>query len=227
MQHTKIQVYCRRPSMGETLALLDMSVDFIAWHVHPENGDALIHSRLIAGVIRDAGATSVLLVHSRKLHVLSAVAEMISPDYLLMSSDRNDQDMPQLSSLLGSKTRLMMSVPVRPMGSAMSIDSLAIASTYANYAGMLILDTCPDPKNLERFGCTGRTNDWGICAEIVKASSCPVILAGGLDVANVASGIDVVAPFGVDACTSLELADKSKNLVTCKEFVDAVKVIKE
>lgn len=220
---TCIQIYCRRPSLGEMKELLDLGVEYIAWHVHPEDGSALTQSRLIADLVRDNGATSSLLVHSRKPSMLEVVAKMVVPDFLLLSSDRDDAAMPGLSAALGGRTRLMMSIPVRPAGTSMSLQSKELARNYQDFAGALILDTCPDPSATRNFGCTGRTNDWEICAEIVANSNCPVILAGGLDPGNVASSINAVRPFGVDACTSLEMSDKSKNLAACQQFVRAVR----
>lgn len=219
---SQIQVYCRRPSLGETQQLINMGVGFVAWHVHPDDGSGLVQSKLIADLIRVRGAKSSLLIHSRKPAVLESIAKMVAPDYLLLSSDRDDEAMPGLSEVLAPHTRLMMSIPVRLAGTTSDLPSRIFADTYQKFAGALILDSCPDPSAAKNFGCTGRVNDWLICAEIVSASSCPVILAGGLTPENVASAIAAVKPFGVDACTSLELSDKSKDIGKCLAFVNAV-----
>lgn len=220
-----IQIYCRRPSLGEMDALLAMGVEFLAWHVHPEDGKALVEAERLARVIQGAGAKASLLVHSKKLDVLGSIARMVRPDFLLLSSERNDAAMPSLARDIGPDVKLMMSVPVRPAGSAAAIKSLELATEYQAYAGALTVDTALDPSRLTQFGCTGVTNDWNICADITAASSIPVVLAGGLNVENVVTAIRRVRPPIVDACTALEFPDKSKDLAKCRAFVEAVRSV--
>jgi phosphoribosylanthranilate isomerase len=223
MASVGIQIYSRRPSLGEAKALLDLGVSFVAWQVRPDDGPGLVLSRQIADLVGERGARSTLLVHSRKVAVLESVTRMICPDFLLLSSDRDDEAMPMLAQTVGPECGLMMSVPVGFSGSSRRIPSRELAQAYAEYAACLILDTCPDSDNVGRFGCTGKTNDWSVCAEIVSSSPVQVILAGGLTAANVRQAIEVVHPSAVDACTSLELSDKSKDLEACQEFIRQVR----
>jgi len=216
------QIYCRKPSVGEMLALLEMGVEYIAWHLHPNDGKSIILSRQLVDLAKLHGASSTLLIHSLKLHELETIARMVQPDYLLMSSDRNDDDMPQLARRLTGHSKLMMSVPVAPSGANYDLGSVEIARMYSEYAGALTVDTCLN-TNTSVFGCTGKVNDWETCRDIINAVSCPVILAGGLSTENVAESIRVTGATIVDACTSLELPDKSKNIAECRRFVEAVK----
>lgn len=68
----------------------------------------------------------------------------------------------------------------------------------------------------------GRTNDWDVCATIVRRVRCRVMLAGGLGPHNVAEAILKVRPWGVDACSALERLDRSKDLDACASFLRAV-----
>jgi phosphoribosylanthranilate isomerase len=218
-----IQIYCRRPSLGEMHALLDLGVEYLAWHIRPENGASIVEAERMTRVIHDAGRRASLLVHSNKVDVLSAIARMVQPDFLLMSSDRDDAAMPQVARDIGPNIRLMMSVPVPAVGSSATVNSRGLASEYQTYAGALTVDTLTDASHMRQFGCTGITNDWSVCAEIVAASSVPVVLAGGLNAGNVADAIRRVRPPIVDACTALEFPDKSKDLRKCREFIEAVR----
>ena len=56
-------------------------------------------------------------------------------------------------------------------------------------------------------GITGKTCDWDIAADLVKASRIPVILAGGISPGNVYECIDKTRPFGVDSCTLTNVLD--------------------
>lgn len=66
-------------------------------------------------------------------------------------------------------------------------------------------------------GATGLTHDWQKSKAIVAVSKVPVILAGGLNDANVYEAILDVKPAGVDAHTGLERMDGYK----CREKVRA------
>ena len=80
----------------------------------------------------------------------------------------------------------------------------------------IILDSV-DPRT-KAVGATGLTHDWDISAEIVRQSSLPVILAGGLHPGNVADAIKKVLPAGVDAHTGLEHRNGARDFDKIKLF---------
>lgn len=68
-------------------------------------------------------------------------------------------------------------------------------------------------------GATGKTHDWSVSRQLIALSPKPVILAGGLTPANVASGIRDVQPAGVDAHTGVEGPDGRKDRAKVRAFV--------
>lgn len=72
-----------------------------------------------------------------------------------------------------------------------------------------------------KVGATGLTHDWSLSARIVRRSTVPVILAGGLNPENVADSIAIVRPQGVDAHTGLENDDGSRNFGKIEAFAKA------
>jgi phosphoribosylanthranilate isomerase len=209
-------------------ALFAMGVDHVGWEISPSDGDGLVLSRQIVERARQAGVGTTLMVHSTLIATLETVSRMVAPDHLLLPSGALAIGaVRELAQRLGGSPALMLSVPVRPMGSPMALDSLRIAQDYQDLAGCLILDTCLDAGDLSRCGCTGLTNDWSMCAEIVSSSRRPVVLAGGLNVQNVASAILRVRPWAVDACTALELPDRSKDLPRCRVFIESARAARD
>jgi phosphoribosylanthranilate isomerase len=83
----------------------------------------------------------------------------------------------------------------------------------------IILDSY-DPETGRR-GATGLTHDWTVSAEIVRATSIPAILAGGLNPDNVAEAIRLVRPAGGDAHTGLENADGTRSFHKIRAFAQA------
>ena len=72
-------------------------------------------------------------------------------------------------------------------------------------------------------GATGKTHEWSISRALVTASPKPVILAGGLNAANVAAAIDAVKPAGVDVHTGVEGPDGRKDPLCVHQFVAAAR----
>jgi phosphoribosylanthranilate isomerase len=68
---------------------------------------------------------------------------------------------------------------------------------------------------------TGETADWTHAAHLAKQTQ--VILAGGLNPANVAEAIARVQPFGVDVSTGVESAPGVKDVKKIAEFVRQVR----
>jgi phosphoribosylanthranilate isomerase len=81
--------------------------------------------------------------------------------------------------------------------------SIEEAVEAACQADALLLDSGNQMLPIKELGGTGRTHDWTLSAEIVKASRVPVFLAGGLNADNVGDAIRAVRPFAVDLCTGV------------------------
>jgi phosphoribosylanthranilate isomerase len=74
-----------------------------------------------------------------------------------------------------------------------------------------------DTPSGDKYGGTGETFDW----TILRATSKRVILAGGLDATNVRRAIEIVRPWGVDACSRLESRPGIKDHQKMAAFVKA------
>jgi len=68
----------------------------------------------------------------------------------------------------------------------------------------------------------GETVDWNRAAKISKQGR--MILAGGLDAANVGEAIRVVQPWGVDVSSGVESQPGKKDVNRIREFISAVRV---
>ena len=66
-------------------------------------------------------------------------------------------------------------------------------------------------------GGSGETFDWEVAAGFGEN----VIVAGGLDASNVRLAIETARPWGVDACSRLELSPGRKDPRRVREFVEA------
>lgn len=95
---------------------------------------------------------------------------------------------------------------------------VAGALGYHARARGLLLDT-HDPVAV---GGTGRAFDWTLVpAGLAK----PVILAGGLNAANVAAAVRLVKPYAVDVSSGVESAPGIKDAAKVREFMRAVAAV--
>ena len=78
---------------------------------------------------------------------------------------------------------------------------------------------CPAEAVLLDGPASGTAFDWRLAAAVPK----PVILAGGLDAANVAEAVSLAHPWGVDACSRIESAPGKKDHRKMNEFLEAAR----
>ncbi len=102
---------------------------------------------------------------------------------------------------------------VRTVIKAVSAGSVDAARADTFGASVVLLDA-PAPGS-------GKVFDWRLAGEVPSGLS--VILAGGLDPDNVADGIAIVDPWGVDVSSGVERSPGSKDPVKMRRFVEAAR----
>jgi phosphoribosylanthranilate isomerase len=91
-------------------------------------------------------------------------------------------------------------------------------STFASFdSGVLLLVDAHDPA---ARGGTGRTVDWDAARAV--AAERPLILAGGLNAANVRLAIRAVRPYGVDVSSGVESAPGVKDPAKLRSFFEVL-----
>jgi len=78
----------------------------------------------------------------------------------------------------------------------------------------LLLDS---PGAGAEYGGLGRVFDW----TLVRETRRKIVLAGGLEASNVATAIEIVRPWGVDACSRIESAPGRKDHKKMTAFLQA------
>ena len=99
--------------------------------------------------------------------------------------------------------------------------SFDIDEIYSYEVDAIMLDT----KDNRLHGGTGRVFDWSI-AQRVSQLIPKLYLAGGLSPENVSEAVEIVQPYAVDACSSLEDKPGIKNHERMRVFVSAVRSVK-
>ena len=89
----------------------------------------------------------------------------------------------------------------------------------AQYDGLPAEALLLDGPAADLYGGAGKTFDWTLAG----VSARHIILAGGLDAANVAHAIALVHPWGVDACSRIESAPGRKDHKKMTEFLQSAR----
>lgn len=101
---------------------------------------------------------------------------------------------------------------------AIRVKDAASVNDLSHYAvDAFLLDAYKEGE----WGGTGERFNWNLVKQARKHG--PVILAGGLDPANVAEGIRRCRPYGVDVCSGVESKPGKKNLKKVRAFIEAVR----
>lgn len=99
-------------------------------------------------------------------------------------------------------------------------DSIDKATQYAQRADYLLIDT----KLGDKIGGTGQPHDWDVSSEIKDAiAPTPMFLSGGLTPENVATAVERVNPYAVDAASGIEREPGKKDPDKMQAFVEAVR----
>lgn len=88
----------------------------------------------------------------------------------------------------------------------------------ANVRGILI-----DAFSDQAYGGTGQTVDWTLAEEVARSTA--IILAGGLNPANVTGAIQIVRPYGVDVSSGVEKSPGKKDPDKIKAFIEAARLV--
>lgn len=112
----------------------------------------------------------------------------------------------------------------RPVIKAFRFSAESPLPSLSDYpvSGMLIDAAVPG-----KWGGSGEIADWNLLNQCLSCAHDGVrsrlILAGGLNAANVKRAVKLVRPFGVDVSSGVEKAPGRKSAKMMKEFIDAVR----
>lgn len=201
---TRIKI-CGVTQLSDALLIAEQGADSIGLVFHPKS------PRFIgldaARKIRDAVppfVTITALFMNETEEWISEVLAAINPDCLQFHGEEPEPDcvrwnQPYIKSI--------------SMGSA--VDVVAYAQQYFSAQGFLF-----DSNAAGRQGGSGDTFDW---SKIPLSFDRPLVLAGGLNPANVADAVSQVRPWAVDVSTGVEMSKGVIDLNLINQFFLEVK----
>ncbi len=209
---TKIKI-CGVTLPDDAARVAAAGVDYIGLNFWPKSKRylALERAPLIAGIVRSAGSAKIVGVFvDADLEEIVEIATAVQLDAIQLHGDEHPEDLAAIAS-----ATLVPVWKAIPTGAEEDIANLDRWRTE-----MVLLDT-PSASR----GGAGRPFDWALARTARSAfPQQQIMLAGGLDPANVATAIAQVAPFAVDVATGVEIAPGVKDPEKLAAFVAAVRL---
>lgn len=212
----QIQV-CGIRSFEEARMLLASGVDRVAFPlhlpVHKEDVSADAAAEIVHR-LRDPDRC-VLITYLEKAEDIIDLARKLGIKNIQLHGDTTVDEIKRIKE----KDReyfIVKSLIVKPDGNQDELTK--IIADYSDYVDAFIIDTY-DPET-GATGATGKIQNWNVSRELVKLSSKPVILAGGLNSGNVYDAILIVRPFGITVHTGVESIDGNKDADLVNKFLE-------
>jgi phosphoribosylanthranilate isomerase len=147
--------------------------------------------------------TVTALFVNAQAHEVQEVIDRVGVDLLQFHGDEQPEYCSQFSR------PYMKALRVKP-----GLDIVAQAEAYEEARALLLDAYRPGVP-----GGTGETFDWQL---IPKGMKKPIVLAGGLTPANVASAVEQVSPYGVDVSGGVEASKGIKDARLVNQFINEV-----
>ena len=170
---------------------------------------------IFAGVQPEA--VRIGLTCSTDIDEISEDLQAAMPDVLHLSGDIDGISPEQVAELRGRfpGLKIMQAIPVLAGVPLEDQRVMEYVRAYEEVADFFLIDTkAPSAGDI---GATGLTHDRAIDRAIVDATDVPCIIAGGLDVDNVADAIHETRPYGVDSFTCTNYDDERADTLRCKD----------
>jgi len=143
--------------------------------------------------------TSVLVIMPENAQQAIRMIESAKPAAVQI---HNALAVSELKKIKDSGVKLIKTIPVTQHATSRTLIR-QVRELYGTVDAVL-LDTSLDGKS----GGTGIPHNWEISSDVVRNSDMPVILAGGLNPANVRDAVMSVRPYAVDTASGVETDGK-------------------
>lgn len=143
------------------------------------------------------GIDSFLVTHLFEANDILALAEYIQSTGIQISEDIDIEEVKKVRS--NTKRKIIKTIVTNDP------ESLKKVKLYEPYCDYFLLDS----RDAGYTGGTGKENNWSKCYEIMKYTSKPVFIAGGLNPDNLRSAIEETHSYGVDVSTGVSCFSES------------------
>ena len=176
----------------------------------------------VEGTPRHVGSTAARRIIGRLPPFVSTVGLFVDADAETIAEtiaetgidtvQLHGDETPEFAELWRARSKVMKAFRIRGAESLESLDA------YKGFVDAWLLDAFVDGK----AGGTGAKFDWDLAVD-ASCRGVPIVLAGGLNPANVAEAVARVGPHAVDVSSGVESAPGRKDASKIRALVKAVR----
>jgi phosphoribosylanthranilate isomerase len=214
-------------SLEDALSVSALGADCIGFVVGEKKSEHVVDKELAKEITKMVPVPTLktMIPTSDSIEQILEICDYVRPNILQIAFDYNSFPLQKIKLLRNElherNIGLMRAIHVE------GEDSVDHALKIQEWVDILILDTkIKETETPNLIGIAGKTHDWNMSKKIVEKVKKPVILAGGLTPENVVEAIKTVNPWGVDACSSLDVdprVEGKKDLSKVKKFIETVR----
>lgn len=203
MARTQVKI-CGITRIEDGISAVRMGADAIGLVFYPASPRAVDpkHAAEIAAAMPPFTKVVGLFVNAEPERIRTTL-ETVRLDLIQFHGDETPRDCEQF------QVPYIKALAMRP-----GVDAPAEAARFSTASGLLL-----DAWHRQLRGGSGTSFDWSLVPEDLGV---PLILAGGLDVTNVAQAIHEVRPFAVDVSGGVEASKGIKDQSKMAAFLDEV-----
>jgi phosphoribosylanthranilate isomerase len=196
---------CGMTRVEDALLAAELGVDAIGvvLTAHSKRQVSLAQARAIVKAMPPF-VTTVALCMDDEANFVQEVIDTVRPSMLQFHGNESDEWCKQFSQPY-----------LKAIAMGGGVAALYQLHDHPHAAGLLL-----DGHGLGEPGGSGKSFDWSLMPRDLKQ---PLILAGGLNAANVATAIRVARPWAVDVSSGIESAPGVKDHRKMRDFVAAVR----
>ncbi len=225
---------------AEAKQIIELGVDHIGSVIVSEDNWKVPIVRETIENIKETTSKSTMIPLFQNPDLIFKTLDYYKPDIIHfcedISGNNNFEKLLFLQQSIKDKfpeIKIMRSIPIAQPARTETVNTIKQARIFEPVSDYFLTDTLlltaksnvsTDQQPVNGFiGITGKTCDWDMARKLVKSSSIPVILAGGISPDNVFDGITYVRPSGVDSCTATNAKDENGGLIRFKKNFKKIK----
>ncbi len=198
---------CGITNAADALAAIDAGANLLGFNFYeksPRRIDETEAAKIRAQLPKKVKAVGIF-VNAPAVEV-AALCKLLKLDFAQLHGDETPETVAELARSL-------------PVFKAFRVEPdfhLATLDEYPEAFAFLF-----DAAHTGQYGGTGRTTDWDVARR--AAVDRRIILAGGLNVENVAAAVRIVRPYAVDVASGVESKPGKKDHGRMREFIQEVR----
>jgi len=204
---------CGTTSVEDGLLAEQYGADYVGMVLEVPYSERSVSVAVARSIVAALTVPSVVLTHNREPEWVTDAVRSTGAFAVQLLGDESPEDVAELRRRLNvadlSRVEIWKSLFLPASDESFSPPSmegvLRQMEAFARAgADKLLLDTVAVVEGRFRRGGTGKTSDWKLARELVRASPLPTFLSGGISPENVVEAVREVRPFGVDLCSGVE-----------------------